>query len=50
MADERPAVSVVVPCWYKEDQIESCIYTSVNQESSKGGFEFILAEGMASVR
>ena len=46
MTDERPAVSVLVPCWNEESQIETYIRTSLSQEFPKDDFEYIVTEGM----
>ena len=43
----RPMVSVVIPCRNEKAYIEPCIRSVLNQESPRGGIEFIVVDGMS---
>jgi succinoglycan biosynthesis protein ExoA len=42
-----PLVSVIIPCRNEQDYIESCVRSVLSQESSGGGLEVIVADGMS---
>jgi len=47
MNKDRPTVSVVIPCRNEKAYIEPCIRSVLNQESPRGGIEFIVVDGMS---
>ena len=47
MKNERPAISVVVPCRNEKAHIESCIRSVLSQEIRHGQIEFIVVDGMS---
>src|SRR5215831_85201 len=47
VSDFKPAVSIVVPCRNEADHIEAALRSILAQETSPGGFEVIVADGMS---
>src|SRR5262249_34269731 len=43
----EPAVSIVVPCRNEADHIEAALRSILAQETPRGGFEVIVADGMS---
>ena len=43
----RPALSVIVPCRNEKAHIEACLSSILKQESTPGGFEVIVVDGMS---
>jgi len=48
MNETKPLVSIVVPCRNERQHIEHCVRSILAQESSAGGFEVIIADGMSN--
>ena len=47
MQSTVPYISIIVPCRNEKEYIEVCVRSILSQESPKGGFEVIVADGMS---